>query len=423
MSIYTGAKILKWHYRIQDIELLIPEEEPYKIPTDRIVSINILDDYETNVFPVFKVEMILESSIYYKIMKSKNDVQFHLRIQKYYNLNDSSTQSLARDVINDTFDLILDDDNSDLIASQRQLENKYDFKYIKQDDTNNPSKVDNDIEFYLFKSKTVKGLQKNINKIFTSCTISDVLSYLLSYADVKNILMSSPHNLTKYNSFIIPPLSCIKALRFIDTFYGIYKTGSMIYFGLDYSYILSYEGKCTAYKKNEIKNTAIIIPKQSGSHTTECCTLYKGVNSNTNYVVGDYRTISIRNDSISNDIISANSIKLVDNLSGNISYNSSSNNSETENSFKILENNTENPWLGDTYISQTKALDTVIEILLMDYDINMITPNKKFNLIFEDPNLTDKYNGVYLLTYASHTFIKDGSDFILTSIVRFKKTN
>lgn len=421
MSIYTGAKLLKWHYSIQNIELLVPEEEPYSIPTDRIVSINILDDYEVNVFPIFKVEMILESSIYYKIMKYKNDVQFHLRIQKYYNLNDSSVKSLSRDVINDTFNLILDDDNSDLIASQRQLEDKNDFKYIKQDDTNNPSKVDNKIEFYLFKSKIVKGLQKNINKIFTMCTISDVLAYILSYSDVNNILMTTPHNITKYNSFIIPPLSCIKALRFIDTYYGIYKTGSMMYFGLDYSYILSYEGKCTAYRKNEIKNTAVVVPKQSGSHTTECGTLYKGENNNTNYIVGDYRTISIRNDSISNEVISSNDIKLVDNISGNISYNS--NNNDSENMYKILENNTENPWLGDMYVSQTNALNTVIEILLMDYDINMISPNKKFNLIFEDPNLTDKYNGVYLLTYASHTFIKDGSDFVLNSVVRFKKTN
>jgi hypothetical protein len=67
-------------------------------------------------------------------------------------------------------------------------------------------------------------------------------------------------------------------------------------------------------------------------------------------------------------------------------------------------------------------MNTVVNVLLMDYDIDMVTPNKKFNLVFEDTGLTSKYNGVYMLTSINHKFIKDGSDFSITSMIQLKKT-
>ena len=47
----------------------------------------------------------------YKILKNKKDVKFKIRIQKFYTEIGSAKKSLYRDWINDTFDLILDDDD------------------------------------------------------------------------------------------------------------------------------------------------------------------------------------------------------------------------------------------------------------------------------------------------------------------------
>ena len=63
---------------------------------------------------------------------------------------------------------------------------------------------------------------------------------------------------------IIPPMKLSAALAYIDTFYGLYEKGSLIYFGVEAGYILKYDGPCTAYHYNENQTTSILVPKPSG---------------------------------------------------------------------------------------------------------------------------------------------------------------
>lgn len=423
MGIYsTGDRMFIWRYTVSEIQLLIPDDKTYKIPNERLTSMNILTNYEDNAYPVFKIEIVLEPSLYYKIMKNKDTVQFHLRIQKYYNGVDNKTQSLKRDFINDTFSLILDDEASDLTDVIKREDNKYNFKYVRKNDLTNVEEAHNKIEFFLFKTSTIKGLNtKNVNAILKDCTVTDAMAYVLSTAGVNNVLMSPSHNNQVYDNIIIPPMPCLKALRFLDTYYGIYKTGSMMFFDFTYSYILQYDGKCTAYTQNEVQNTQIVIPTLRNGHSTQCCTISKRTDLTSNYIVADYRTLDIRDDTISNDIISDSNVKFINNYSGDVEL-SLSRLSSDNSSYRIQENKTENRWLGDVFTSQTSAIGTVVTALLMDYDINMVSPNKKLNLIFEDSALTSKYNGVYLLTSLNHNFVKEGSDFILNTEINMKKT-
>ena len=149
--------------------------------------------------------------------------------------------------------------------------------------------------------------------------------------------------------------------------------------------------------------------------------VYKKDNTTVNYIVGDYKTISIRNDSVSNDILRSNDIQFIDNLSGDVTSTVSGAKSKGVNSVKILENKTENSRLGDTYTAQTSSESIVITVKLYDYDLSAIAPNKRYKFIFEDPSLTQKYNGVYLISSVESTFINEGKDLALQSIALFKK--
>ena len=422
MAIYNkDDKIQKWKYTVKEIKLLIPGEEIYSIPTERLNAMYILNDYENNVFPIFKITLILESYIYYKIIRAKDNVKFMLRIQKYYHTNESQTKSLYKDFINDTFDLILDDDTEDLKASSKRLKNINNYETIMKTDENQLEFIDNSIDFFLYKADTIKGLRNNVNAILSNATVTDAVAYILTQAKVKNVLMSPSGNTKRYESLVIPPLTCLKALQFVDTYYGLFKTGSMIYFDFNYGYITAYNGKCSAYRNKEIKNTYIVIPQDVTSHTTECGVLYKKDNTTVNYIVGDYKSISIRNDSVSNDILRSNDIQFIDNLSGDVTSTVSGAKSKGVNSVKILENKTENSRLGDTYTAQTSSESIVITVKLYDYDLSAIAPNKRYKFIFEDPSLTQKYNGVYLISSVESTFINEGKDLALQTVALFKK--
>ena len=68
MAIFTAEdRFLKWNYKVEEINLLIPEQEPIQLPNERLVSISILHDYENNIFPLFRIELVLEPSRYYLI--------------------------------------------------------------------------------------------------------------------------------------------------------------------------------------------------------------------------------------------------------------------------------------------------------------------------------------------------------------------
>lgn len=422
MAIYNkDDQLQKWKYSVEEIKLLIPGEEIYNIPTERLNAIYLLNDYENNVFPIFKITLILESYVYYKIIKAKDNVKFRIRIQKYYHTNESEKKSLYRDFINDTFDLILDDSEEDLKASSKRLKNKNNYETIMKTDENQLEFTDNSIDFFLYKADTIKGLRNNVNAILSGATITDAIAYVLTQAKVKNVLMSPSSNTKRYDSLVIPPTTCLKALQFLDTYYGLYKTGSMIYFDFKYAYITAYNGKCSAYRNNEIRNTYIVIPQDVTTHTTECGVLYKKNNTTVNYIVGDYKTISIRNDSVSNDIIRSNDVQFIDNLSGTVTSTVSGARGKGLNSVKILENKTENSRLGEIYTAQTSSESIVITVKLYDYDLSVIAPNKRYKFVFEDPALTEKYNGVYLISSVESTFINEGKDLALQSIALFKK--
>ena len=422
MNIYNNTtKIQKWRYSVKEMHLLIQGQNPYIIPAERVNSMTILNDFENNVFPIFRIEIVLEPSVYYKIIKSKDNVRFHLSIEKYYHYNDNELSSLRRSCINDTFDLILDDDNEDMLSATKRSEASNNFESMYNDDTNDLRLVDNKIEFFLYKADVIKGLKNIVNSILVNATRADAIAYVLSVAGVKNVLMSNPETNDTIPNLIIPPMSCLRALRFIDTYYGLYKNGSLMYFGLDYSYIIPYEGKCTAYRKNEPTNINIVIPKDTSSHSTECG-MIKNVNDGNTYIVGDYKTIAIRNDSITNDILGANDIEVVNEYSGNITKSTSSAVSKWNNSLRVLRNKTENPWIGSMYTAQTSSIGTLIEVALRDFDINIMTPNKKYNFLFEDSQLTSKYNGEYLLSYINFNLTQNGADISVDSVAVFKKT-
>lgn len=416
-----GDKLQKWKYKVKDIKLIIPGKEPIEIPKERMRGFSIFDDYEKHLFPIFRIELSLESSIYYKILKNKDKLKFYLRIQKYFHYSDSKKKSLMRDYINGNFDLILDDDNEDMMEQlKREMEQK-NFKHTKKDDKNDLHMVDNIVEFFLFDSSKIKKTKKNVNHILVNANVTDAISLICTECGIKDLLMSPVNNKETYKELFIPPLTCREAIQFIDTYYGLYKKGSILYFGFNQTYLLADTGKCTAWVKSEHTTTEVVIPSATSKHTTECGILKKEKPQKMVYVIADYKTMDIRNESVSKDILKANDSSFVDNFTGSTENDQSDATTKTSNSERIFENKTENKYLGKTYTSQMKSNSTLVTVRISDFDVDTIQPNKRFLLAFEDTKLGKKYNGEYSLASSSSTYVKEGSVFSLSTVLIFKK--
>ena len=151
--------------------------------------------------------------------------------------------------------------------------------------------------------------------------------------------------------------------------------------------------------------------------------LKKQREDNTNYLVADNKSVSNRNDSITNDVLKGNDVVYIDSLSGDVTQTSSGAISLQENSVKIEVNKTENSWIGDTYAAQSSINSVVIELRMNNIDMDLLEPNKKFNIIYEDTELMNKYSGEYVLSYVDHELMKEGDYLAIGTRVMLKKKN
>lgn len=417
----SDDKYRKFKYKIDEIYIMFEGGSSQKLPSERVSKISITHDYEGNLFPIFQMSLVLESSLYYKILKNKNIVKFKIRIQKYYRLIGREDRSLMKDYINGIYDLILDDDDYDKMESFRKEAKNTDYENVNPSDENDLFWVDNEIDFFLFRSDIIKNAKTQINTILKNATVTDAISYIATKADLNNLLMSPPDNVISYENLIIPQMEATKSIQFIDSYYGLYKTGSIIYFDFDIIFIISYDGKCTAYRRGESHDTTIIIPEKSSRYSSDPCSVKKK-NDTTNYIICNSNDINIRNDSISFDAYASNDAKFVDVSTGEISEtNSTAVTKGSKSSIRIFDDVTENKWINKIYAKQTESKSVVVEMNLSDYDIAMISPNKRVKFLFEDTKLTMKYRGNYQLSYIKHDFIKEGVDFTVSSSAMFRK--
>ena len=171
MALFKSSdKFLKWRYHIAELIILYSKKKEEKLGVERLKSLSIYHDYENNLFPIFKMELVLESDVYYDIIKDKKNIKIKLRLQKYNTETGSEEKSLMKDYINKTFDLILDDDDYDTNESIRKEENIEDMEKITQTNRNDLREVDNVIEFFLFDSSLVNKFNKNVNEIIPNGT-------------------------------------------------------------------------------------------------------------------------------------------------------------------------------------------------------------------------------------------------------------
>lgn len=415
-------KLEFWKYSVAEFSLIY-STKTVSIETDRLTKFNINNDYENNVFPVIRLTAVLTPSVYEELTQNKNDVKIKLRIQKFYTLKGSTEESLRRDWINTTFSVLMDDnyvnpDNS--INTDAKLNTNGEASNSPTDLNDKNSNV---IDLYLYNENSVSSMKTMINTVIKGGSLIHAISYIIAKSGLKNILISPLENNTVYQELLIPPQSALSALRWLDTEYGYYKAGSVIYFGIEKAYILNYKGGCTAWATNEVQETCFLIPERGGVHgATECGVEKVKQTTLRNYIAVWQDHTTVRNESNSNDIVEGNNATIINTNTNSITTTQSGAYQKGSGNTNVIMTNSSNKWLGDTYGAQKSANSTVISMSIGDFDIDAVTPNKKFTFLFEDSKYGDTYKGVYMLASASFQFIKNGQNLELNSTMVLKRT-
>jgi hypothetical protein len=410
--ITDSDKFVEYKYQITEFYIIIDGKKT-ELPTERISDFKIEHYFESASFPIFKITTVMEASLYYKIIKNKDNVKFKLRMQSYYVSRGETKKSLLTDVINDTFSFFPDDDNEDLTKDQKKEAGTY-------NDENELSALRNVIELFLFKASIVTGLRSTINTVLKNINLTTAITYLLSKAGVTKMLMSPFDNGKTYDVLVLPPQSIENQLKYLNNNFGFHKTGTIIYFGLFHSYILSYEKGCTAWSKNEWKQTIFYILDKTNNLSLLSGAILK-TGEKKNYYNVTTEGITVDSSSVSKNVITGTDATAIDMQNSSTSKSSANAKTVGKTNSTILFNNTSNKYMADTYAAQQSANSTVVSIVVDNGKLESFNPNKDFSFIFENTEYSKKYKGKYNISTAIHTFSKNGDAFNLSSALVFKK--
>ena len=78
--------------------------------------------------------------------------------------------------------------------------------------------------------------------------MTSIVAFICKKVGISNILMSPLSNRKSYTEFKITPINAIDQLKNLIVNYKLHDKGTVMFFDLDRTYILSKEIKCTAWR-------------------------------------------------------------------------------------------------------------------------------------------------------------------------------
>jgi hypothetical protein len=407
-----------YHYKVESLDIIFPSEgKHYPIEKGFIKSIMVERDYENDFFPVIRLDLSLDTAFYHKIIANKLDVKFRMRVQKYiYDTN--NTLKVKKDVFNTIFSSFIDEGTPFLDKKEYEEANKV--ALLDKNGQNNTTIGGNDITFYLFKESDLINSKKIINTVITSANMTQTLTYLLSKSGLTGVLMVPLDNKNKYSEIIIPPLTVLGNLIYLDNQYGYYKNGTLIFFDIDCIYIIDRSGKCKAFRKGEYKKTVITVRNTINPHSLSPGS-YDDSEKKTIYVNVDPRNVAVSNVAVIKDQTDGNNRLIINPAAGftvNIKAKTVQRGAGT---YKVLYNKYNNSFVNSSEQIKVESDNRVVNVTMSDIDIDAFTPNKEFTFVFEDSVINKQMGGNYRLVSSNFIFVKNGDYFKLNGTATFKK--
>ena len=250
MNSLDDLKITK--YKINDIGLIFSDGSTDTIRSMNIGSISIEKDFFNDYLPIFNIKCTVNYNLYKKI-NNDSDCKFKIDLFKFFLQANKDTKFdkkniMTKNSINNLFiNTNVGDTTPDLDESLTEKSKPNEFE-----------KSQIELDLFLF---IPEALDYKLNTyIFENIRIFDLILALATITNQRKMMIQDPDNYKyRYNNIAIPnDLTFFKTIKYIQSLYGIYNKGLVIFNDFDYLYILDKDTKSKAYKYSEINRIYII---------------------------------------------------------------------------------------------------------------------------------------------------------------------
>ena len=380
-------------------------KESYTVPHSAIHNVLLDNDYENYFLPYFQLDLNLPSSVIRAMKKTPNEIKIDIQMTSlYYNQKDSEQMVPTSTVkfINARFVAYMEKPSRSIMDSTTEdVEESLGYG-VKTVDPNSMEVT----KVTLYEEKILEKMGKTVNYIVTSGNLPDMLTLVLNSAGINNVLLSPPNNYKRYREFKITPISAKRQIERLCNHYGIHTNGTLVYFGLERNYIIDKVPKCTAWVTNEYTITYLYYPGQGAEigATSACCG--KSASEKANYIYLTPSMVSFNDLSVPAGSEYSDSTVAMDSMEGGGGGSDYYVRDSGDNTAAALNR-------------LTKSFGLTATATFRNVDLEMLTPNKCFNITVDDKKFK-QYNANYMITKATTTFIKKGDMFDTVTMCSFR---
>ena len=370
-------------YKIDKFIIVIGDEYITIVP-ENISSFIIYNDYTNAIIPLIKVTFVTSATNIFKVITNKDIVRFYVTMNSYMVDETGKKITLNNSMYRNVFRTYIDENTPDIDKELR------DAKYTESE------KMNSDVmSIYLYDVNIVEKLYTSYNNIFTNISVFEAMMYYMSKV-ISNCTLSCDvfDNMDdRHKSMIIPTMTVKDIISYIDSYYGLYDCGSIIFMDTNKQYMLRYDlaksdKVITIYLYSKLDNKSI----KTGMY----------YDKNNTYIVSDIYNININKMSLSQDLLLGNNIYVVDgenNIIDNINLGKSN---------RVIHNDTPNKFVKGVIESKVRSMDIEIDLSVTGIDITKLTPDTKIKVVFDNPQLTKEYSS-YFYRIASVSAVISGA--------------
>lgn len=416
MSEQPNTKVYLCKYQVTTL-VIMKGEEKIIFDHSNIMSIEYLNDYEFNIRSILKISLRIDVRKRLWILKNKKDIKAKFELNKIgmdVDIEEYVTSPEA--VWNAEFGVYFNDDDEStdikVLEERIKLNEGEDFK-SNDIENENYFESQNTLDIYLFHPKLLAASNCLYNDVITKNTMQQIVGRLLTKTKHVNVLMSKMENDEVYEELLIPANPAYKDLIYLDQYYGFYKKGAIIFYDVDTLYILNSNGKLTAKKPDEWTETTFLVTKIDSSVPGNGMVRKEG--EKIFYVSIPEMSINPQKFSIAKNAEIGSEAKIVVTDDTTIDIADADQSYIDQRNERVVYTKKDNKYATDTIKTRMEENECVLYISGENLDINAFTPNKVFQIVFDEPLKHERYGkNKYRLAYAYH-FLKIESEGYLSS--------
>lgn len=394
-----------------DVTICIPEHEDYQLNQLQIEGMYIEKDFDNDHLPVLLLDVAISVLLEQKIKENASDVTFVLNVTGY--IKDVDNPDIPNDqklVMSGVYTPLIvnttPDNNSFIRKKIRSANEAEDNDFMLEDLTNK-------VTYILYKKDMATAVRTIVNNVLPNVNLTTAISYMLSEAGIKKVVMSNLDNAETIPELLLLPIPVLSELIYLNNFYGLHKEGTQIFADFDTFYINRMSGKCTAWEKNEpIQVTFFIGDSRDGE------SLAKGVivEDNVVFINVEKDAYELSDKTMAMDQTVANNTILIN------ENDATSSTVDTGGKFAAVKSTVgHNQYLESIIQIRQKENACTITLMVDNIDISVLTPNKQYNFITTNTEIIDDVKGSYRLCVFGTTFIREATHYYPSTFMVLKR--